>query len=77
MATTTDRTTFSLVTESYSAPSNLVETYVYDSVGNLISKTDRKNQTIQYVCDVLNRLTLRICPDSTSVEYVCDLVGKS
>jgi len=30
-------------------PSNLIETYVYDSAGNLTSKTDRKNQTIRYV----------------------------
>ena len=44
--------------------------------GNLLSKTDRKGQTIQYVYDVLNRLTQKTCPDSTSVEYVYDLVGK-
>ena len=31
-------------------PSALAETYAYDAVGNLSSKTDRKNQTIQYVC---------------------------
>ena len=29
----------------------------HDSVGKLLSKTDRKNQTIQYVYDALNRLS--------------------
>jgi YD repeat-containing protein len=44
-------------------PSTLYETYGYDGVGNLTSKTDRKNQTIQYVYDALNRLTSKIYPD--------------
>jgi YD repeat-containing protein len=51
-------------------PSTLAETYVYDAVGNLTSKTDRKNQTIQYVYDALNRVTHEGYPDSTSVDYV-------
>ena len=45
-------------------------------MGNLQSKTDRKNQTIQYVCDALYRLTQKTYPDSTSVEYAYDLAGK-
>jgi len=45
-------------------------------VGNLTSKTDRKNQTIQYVYDALNRLTHKEYPDQTGVDYVYDLVGK-
>ena len=57
-------------------PSTLFETYGYDALGNLTSKTDRKNQTIQYVYDELNRLTSKSYPDSTSANYVYDLVGK-
>ena len=57
-------------------PSSLVETYAYDAVGNLTSKTDRKGQTIEYVYDALNRLTYKGYPDSTGVDYVYDLVGK-
>jgi RHS repeat-associated protein len=45
-------------------------------VGNLKSKTDRKNQTIQYVYDALYRLTHKGYPDSTGVDYVYDLAGK-
>jgi YD repeat-containing protein len=29
-------------------PSTLAEFYFYDAVGNLITKTDRKNQTVTY-----------------------------
>ena len=58
------------------SPSTLSESYGYDAVGNLTSKTDRKNQTIQYVYDALNRMTQKTYPDSTSANYVYDLVGK-
>jgi len=61
---------------THSFPSSLAETYAYDAVGNLTSKTDRKGQTIQYVYDALNRMTQKSYPDSTSVDYVYDLVGK-
>jgi YD repeat-containing protein len=44
--------------------------YGYDAAGNLTSKTDRKNQTIQYVYDALNRLTNKGYPDSTGVDYI-------
>jgi RHS repeat-associated protein len=57
-------------------PSTLYETYGYDQIYNLTSKTDRKNQTIQYVYDALDRLTSKSYPDSTSASYVYDLVGK-
>ena len=40
--------------------------YGYDGVGNLTSKTDRKNQTIQYVYDALNRLSSKTYPDTTA-----------
>ena len=49
-------------------PSSLTESYAYDAVGNLTSKTDRKGQTIQYVYDALNRLASKTYPDSTAVE---------
>ena len=52
------------------------ESYTYDLVGNLTSKTDRKNQTIQYVYDALYRLASKTYPDSTGVEYAYDLAGK-
>jgi YD repeat-containing protein len=54
----------------------LAESYTYDLVGNLTSKTDRKSQTIQYVYDALYRLSSKTYPDSTSVEYAYDLAGK-
>jgi len=57
-------------------PSTLIETYGYDQLYNLTSKTDRKSQTIQYVYDSLYRMTSKTYPDSTSANYVYDLVGK-
>jgi YD repeat-containing protein len=57
-------------------PSTLGESYTYDLVGNLLSKTDRKSNTIQYVYDALYRLSSKTYPDSTSAAYVYDLVGK-
>ncbi|MFY9908363.1 MAG: hypothetical protein WAK56_00900, partial [Candidatus Sulfotelmatobacter sp.] len=57
-------------------PSSLTESYNYDLVGNLLSKTDRKGNTIQYVYDALYRLIQKTYPDSTSVEYAYDLAGK-
>ena len=30
-------------------PQALTENYIYDAIGNLTSKVDRKNQTILYV----------------------------
>ncbi len=57
-------------------PSTLTETYGYDNLYNLTSKTDGKGQTIQYVYDAMNRLTSKTYPDSTAVDYVYDLVGK-
>jgi YD repeat-containing protein len=56
--------------------SALTENYVYDAVGNLTSKVDRKNQTILYVYDALNRLGHKGYPDATGVDYVYDLAGK-
>ena len=57
-------------------PSGLAESYGYDAIGNLQSKTDRKGQMIQYVYDALNRLTQKQYPNSTNVDYVYDLAGK-
>lgn len=39
---------------------------------NLISKTDRKNQTLTYTYDQLNRLTKKTYPDSSTVAYTYD-----
>ena len=38
---------------------------MYEAIGNLTSKIDRKNQTILYVYDALNRLTHKGYPDAT------------
>jgi YD repeat-containing protein len=45
----------------------------YDAVGNLTSKTDRKNQLLSYAYDGLNRLTQKSYPDTTTVNYTYDL----
>ena len=53
-------------------------------MGNLLSKTDRKGNTIQYLgaCpersrrNALYRLTQKTYPDTTNVEYVYDLANK-
>jgi len=57
-------------------PSTLQESYTYDAMGNLLSKTDRKGNTIQYVYDALYRLEQKTYPDQSSVEYAYDLAGK-
>ena len=57
-------------------PSTLAEYYAYDLVGNLLSKTDRKGNTIQYLYDALYRLTQKTYPDTTNVEYAYDLANK-
>jgi YD repeat-containing protein len=53
-------------------PSSAVETYAYDAVGNLTTKTDRKNQAINYAYDYANRLNQKTYPDSTTVNYAYD-----
>jgi YD repeat-containing protein len=40
-----------------------MESYNYDLVGNLLSKTDHKNQTMQYVYAALYRLISKTYPD--------------
>jgi YD repeat-containing protein len=50
--------------------------HAYDLVGNLLSKTDRKGNTIQYLYDALYRLTQKTYPDTTNVEYAYDLANK-
>jgi hypothetical protein len=43
------------------------ESYTYDLVGNLLSKTDRKGNTIQYVYDALYAPFKRAIPLQLSV----------
>ena len=57
-------------------PSTLTETYTYDVVGNLLSKTDRKGQAINYFYDTLDRLVTKSYPDSTAVNYTYDNVSR-
>ena len=47
-------------------PSTLSESYAYDAMNNLLTRTDRKGQTINYGYDALYRLTSKTYPDSTS-----------
>jgi YD repeat-containing protein len=48
-------------------PSTLTEGYTYDAMNNLLAKTDRKGQTINYGYDALYRLTSKTYPDQTAV----------
>ncbi len=57
-------------------PSTLTEAYTYDAVGNLLTKRDRKNQTISYTYDALNRLTRKEYPDTTGVDYTYDALSR-
>ena len=50
--------------------------WVGDNVGNLMTKTDRKSQTISYAYDTLDRLLSKTYPDSTSVAYTYDDAGR-
>ena len=44
-------------------PSTLSESYTYDAMSNLLSKTDRKGNTIDYGYDAVYRLTSKTYPD--------------
>ena len=58
---------------------NTSESYSYDAIGNLLSKTDRNGNTITYLYDALNRLTTKSYGNSSvnyTAEYAYDLVGK-
>ena len=49
---------------------------IYDAVGNLTGKQDRKGQKIEYVYDALDRMAHKGYPDSSGVDYFYDLAGK-
>ena len=57
-------------------PSTLSESYTYDAMNNLLSKTDRKGKTINYGDDALYRLTSKTYPDSTAVNYRYDPLSR-
>jgi RHS repeat-associated protein len=57
-------------------PSTLSESYTHDVMNNLLTKTDRKGQTINYGYDALYRLTSKTYPDSTAVNYTYDLLSR-
>ena len=57
-------------------PSTLSESYTYDAMSNLLSKTDRKGHTISYGYDALYRLTSKTYPDSTAVNYAYDALNR-
>lgn len=56
-------------------PDGSTETYAYDSVGNLVSKTDRMNQTIRYEYDFRGKVTRKVFPDSSSHEFSYDTMA--
>jgi len=62
--------------KSVTFPSGLSEVYTYDAVGNLLTKKDRKGNTITYNYDGVYRLTSKSYPDSTSVAYVYDALNR-
>ena len=57
-------------------PAGTAESYGYDAVGNLTSKTDRKSQTLSYTYDQANRLAQKAYPDSSAVTYSYDLASR-
>ena len=57
-------------------PSTLAESYTYDAMNNLLTKTDRKQQTIQYAYDALYRLASKTYPNSTAVNYTYDVLSR-
>ena len=57
-------------------PDSTYETTVYDAVGNVTEKTDRKGQTTTYTFNNANRLTTITYPDETTTEYTYDAAGR-
>ena len=57
-------------------PDGTYETTVYDAVGNMTSKTDRKGQTTTYTFDNANRLTTITYDDETTTQYTHDAAGR-
>lgn len=53
-----------------------VETYSYDKMDNLLSVTNRKNQTTNYTYDIENKITKTIYADSSYTDYSYDAVGR-
>ncbi len=55
---------------------DLTESYTYDLMGNLLTKTDRKNQKITYTYDALDRLIEKSYPAGGPVDYTYDVAGR-
>jgi YD repeat-containing protein len=53
-------------------PSTLSETYRFDLNNNLISRTDRNNNTIRYSYDFQNSLHQKTYPDNSTLTYIYD-----
>lgn len=52
------------------------EQFVYDGVGNLTSKTNRKGETITYTYDDIDRLDCKSRPDGKQAYYSYDTLGR-
>jgi RHS repeat-associated protein len=70
------RVTKTIFPASSGSGAGLSETYNYDNLGNLLSKVDRKGQTITYGYDSLNRLTSKTLGSTGSVTYTYDNLGR-
>lgn len=62
-----------LISTTY--PDGLRETWNYDSVGNLVNRTDRNGNIINYFYDSLDRPTAISYPDGTTASYSYDHNG--
>ena len=51
------------------SPNGAASAFAYHVMNDLLSKTERKGQTINYAYDALYRLTSKTYPDSTAVNY--------
>jgi RHS repeat-associated protein len=70
------RVTKTIFPASSGSGAGLYETYNYDNLGNLLSKVDRKGQTITYGYDSLNRLTSKTLGSTGTVTYTYDNLGR-
>ncbi len=57
-------------------PSTLYETYTFDSNNNLVYKTDRDNNSINYYYDYQNNLQQKTYPDGSLVTYKRDAAAR-
>ena len=57
-------------------PNDTNEVFGYDKNSNVISKKNRKGETIYYEYDALNRLKVKNRPDDPNITYLYDIAGR-